>query len=69
MRTYSIVRFRFKGANEVIKKGLTLDEAQTHCNREDTRGDGWFDGYREESTGNSYRVPAMMEKLFILQKV
>jgi hypothetical protein len=46
--TYSIVRFNFEGENEVIQTGLTLEEAQEHCNREDTHGDGWFDGYREE---------------------
>ena len=46
--TYKIVRFRFKGGNEVIATGLTLEEAQEHCSREDTHGDGWFDGYDEE---------------------
>lgn len=46
--TYKIVRFRFKGENEVIDTGLTLDEAQAHCQREDTHGDGWFDGYEAE---------------------
>lgn len=54
MNTYKIVRFRFQGENEVIETGLTLEEAQEHCNREDTSGgstdDGtaWFDGYEEE---------------------
>jgi hypothetical protein len=47
-KTYEIVRFRFKGGNEVIKTGLTLGEAQEHCESEDTHGEGWFDGYREE---------------------
>lgn len=46
--TYSIVRFRFKGEREVIATGLTLDEAQEHCQRDDTHGDGWFDGYTAE---------------------
>ena len=46
--TYSIVRFKFAGENEVIEEGLTLEEAQEHCQSPDTRGDGWFDGYREE---------------------
>ena len=54
MTTYKIVRFRFQGEREVIETGLTLEEAQEHCNSEDTRGgsteDGsaWFDGYEEE---------------------
>jgi hypothetical protein len=47
--TYKIIRFRFQGENEVIETGLTLDEAQEHCQREDTHGDGWFDGYERES--------------------
>jgi hypothetical protein len=46
--TYEIVRFRQDGDNEVIETGLTLAEAQEHCKRPDTHGDGWFDGYREE---------------------
>ena len=48
MKTYKIIRFRFNGSNRVIKKGLTLEEAQAHCQREDTHGDGWFDGYEAE---------------------
>lgn len=48
MTTYKIIRFRFEGTNRVIKKGLTLQEAQEHCSRDDTRGDDWFDGYAEE---------------------
>lgn len=46
--TYKIVRFHFQGESEVIATGLTLEEAQAHCQRDDTRGDGWFDGYNEE---------------------
>lgn len=33
---------------KVVKRGLTLEEAQAHCKREDTRGEGWFDGYVQE---------------------
>jgi hypothetical protein len=46
--TYKIIRFRFSGSNRTLKKGLTLEEAQEHCRREDTSGDGWFDGYESE---------------------
>lgn len=46
--TYKIVRFRFKGANEVQQTGLTLAEAQARCQGPDTQGNGWFDGYTEE---------------------
>jgi len=51
MATYRIVRFyrdTWLEPREVIDTGLTLDEAQAHCRREDTRGDDWFDGYEEE---------------------
>ncbi len=44
-RMYRIIRFRFKGRPRTIKSGLTLAEALAHCQREDTHGDGWFDGY------------------------
>ena len=46
--TYRIIRFRFKGRNRTIKRGLTLEQAQAHCQRDDTRGPGWFDGYEAE---------------------
>ena len=48
MKTYKIIRFRFEGKSRTIKKGLTLEEAQEHCQRDDTKGDGWFDGYAEQ---------------------
>lgn len=48
MTTYMIIRFRFDKDSEVIATGLTLEEAQAHCRREDTHGEGWFDGYEEE---------------------
>lgn len=47
-KTYKIVRHRFNENNEVVRTGLTLEEAQAHCNDESTHGDGWFDGYAEE---------------------
>ena len=54
MKTYKIIRFKFKGSNKIIKRGLSLSEAQSHCQREDTykikkNGDViWFDGYAVE---------------------
>lgn len=47
-KTYSIIRFRMYEKAEVIKTGVTLEEAEEHCERNDTHGDGWFDGWREE---------------------
>lgn len=48
LATYKIIRFRFKGRNRTIKTGLTLEDAIAHCERRETHGDGWFDGYTEE---------------------
>lgn len=47
---YKIIRF-YKDSNKpnrVILTGLTLEQAQNHCQDPDTSGDGWFDGYDEE---------------------
>ena len=46
--TYKVIRFSMTEPKEVIKTGLTLEEAQEHCGRDDTHGDGWFDGYDDE---------------------
>ena len=52
--SYKILRFRFEGNTRVIKRGLTLEQAQEHCSREDTHKKDskgnviWFDGYDEE---------------------
>lgn len=59
---YRIVRMYFKGGKRTVKSGLTLEEAQKHCNDPETssstatgaaakrrtreRGE-WFDGYEE----------------------
>lgn len=52
MKTYEIIRFYAPGIdrpNETIQTGLTLEEAQEHCNDPDTREEGvFFDGYNEE---------------------
>lgn len=48
-----IVRFyRQEGrAKRIIKRNLTLEEAQAHCQREDTHKVGvWFDGYTEQDS-------------------
>lgn len=48
--TYKIVRFYRNGRNpKVMRKGLTLREAQEHCSDPKTHKEGvWFDGYDEE---------------------
>jgi hypothetical protein len=63
--TYKIVRFyqRLPGQRDTIKTGLTLEEAQRHCNDPETSSKTattriaknrtaingpWFDGYYEE---------------------
>ena len=49
-KTYKVVRMyqeRDK-PSEIIKTGLTKAEAMAHCQRDDTKGDGWFDGFSEE---------------------
>jgi len=48
-RIYRIVRFREQGAPRVIRKHVTLTEAQNHCSNPKTRGVRagllWFDGF------------------------
>jgi len=59
---YNIIRFYFRGGRRIIKRNVTLAEAQEHCKHPDTSsktcttkagmrrtalmGD-WFDGYEE----------------------
>lgn len=48
-KTYKILRFyQDDRPTRTIKRGLTLEQAQEHCKRPDTKGEGWFDGYTEE---------------------
>ena len=51
--TYDVMRFYMDSAADVIKVGVKLAEAKEWCNREDTHGAGWFDGYREHVPGAS----------------
>ena len=46
--TYKIIRCQHGRPAEVIDTGLTLEEAQEHCQREDTHGEDWFDAYTAE---------------------
>jgi hypothetical protein len=48
--SYKIIRFyRNDRKPKVMRKGLTLKEAQAHCNDPKTRKEGvYFDGYDEE---------------------
>lgn len=49
---YRITRFfRDDRPSELVRVVDTLDEAQEWCRREDTQGDGWFDGYAEIGDG------------------
>lgn len=50
---YCILRNRFGRGSTVVQTGLTLDEAQAHCQLSHTRGEGWFDGYTLESNRQS----------------
>ena len=60
MATYQIIRFFQEEDNEVIDTGLTLEQAQKHCNDPETSSStatsadaeiitetwgAWFDGY------------------------
>ena len=54
MMTYKIIKFVRDGDNEEVMTGLTLDEAQAYCSREDTHGDGWFCGYTKEVSDEAH---------------
>ena len=51
-KQFKIVRFkRNPNTDDVtrrtIKKGLTEAEAMAHCQRDDTHGENWFDGWTD----------------------
>ena len=51
MQTYKIIRYynRQSKNQEVIRNGLSLEQAQEWCSKDDTRKEGkWFDGYTKE---------------------
>ena len=57
MTLYNIIRFKFDGYPRIVKKNLTLEEAQEHCRDPETSGSTcsnlnkrgmWFDFYTEE---------------------
>ena len=57
MDTYKITRFyQDDRDSETVATGLTLEEAQAHCNDESTHGGdssegtAWFDGYEKEGS-------------------
>lgn len=67
MPTYKVVRFFFRKNTRVIKRGLTLEEAQAHCQLAESswktatsyparvrtaKFGPWFDGYDVEEGKN-----------------
>lgn len=47
-KRYNIIRNYFDKPSKLVDGGLTLEQAQAHCQREDTHKQGeWFDGYEE----------------------
>jgi hypothetical protein len=51
--SYNIVRhFRVSGRRKIVKRGVSLEIAQLHCNDPRTRRAGvWFDGYEQACRG------------------
>lgn len=46
--SYKVYRYSQTGSKKLVKKGLTLDEAQRYCRRPDTHGKTWFCGFTQE---------------------
>ena len=49
-KRYKIIRYTWQQNNRTIKTGLSLEQAQAHCNDPETSGKDWFDGYTEEKS-------------------
>ena len=67
---YKIIRKYFDTShpdhNKKIASGLTLEEAQEHCSREDTHEKGvWMDVFYVDVPG--VKRASFMDKLFMLQ--
>jgi len=48
VQLYKIVRFKKNGNSKVIRKNLTLNDAKIWCNKPDTKGSNWFDGFTKQ---------------------
>jgi len=47
--TYRVVRFFKNGCRQLVKTGLTREQAQAHCQHPATAEKGkWFDGFEKE---------------------
>jgi hypothetical protein len=46
---YKIMLFRRNEKPRVVRRGLSLEEAQLHCRKSSTHGDGWFHGYTRDA--------------------
>jgi hypothetical protein len=44
---YNVVRFSQVASTRTIKRKVSLEEAQAHCQDPKTSGADWFDGYQE----------------------
>lgn len=70
---YDIVKYEYPNFFEptaLVKLNVSLEEAQAHCQRDDTKVDGeWFHGYTESKHPNVRHKPRLKDlplKAFIL---
>lgn len=57
-KQYLIIRYTWQKDKRIVKTGLSLNEAQAHCQNPKSSGNGWFDGYTEQKSSldtNIYR--------------